>query len=67
MLLLQVVVILLLVIGNAFFVGSEIALTAARRSHIKYSADRGNSAAQVVQQLHAHPERCSQQVKQQAC
>lgn len=49
--------ILLLVAGNAFFVGSEVALTAARRSRIKQLADLGNKAAQTVQLLHQEPER----------
>ncbi len=57
LLLLQLVVVLLLVIGNAFFVASEIALTSARRSRIQHLADSGNGAAQIVQQLHAQPER----------
>jgi len=54
---LQLALILLLVAGNAFFVGSEIALTSARRSRIKQLADTGNKAAKVVQLLHKEPER----------
>lgn len=53
----QLVVVLLLVLGNAFFVGSEIALTSARRSRIKQLADGGHASAQIVEQLHAFPER----------
>jgi len=49
--------ILFLVIGNAFFVGSEIALTSARRSRIKQLASTGNKAAKIVQVLHNEPER----------
>ncbi len=49
--------VLLLVMGNAFFVGSEIALTSARRSRIKQLADTGNKAARTVQLLHKEPER----------
>ena len=49
--------IILLVIGNAFFVGSEIALTSARRSRIKQLADMGNKSAKIVQLLHNEPER----------
>ncbi len=49
--------ILLLVIGNAFFVGSEIALTSARRSRIKQLASTGNKSAKIVQVLHDEPER----------
>ena len=50
-------VVILLVMGNAFFVGSEIALTSARRSRIKQLADTGNKAARTVQLLHKEPER----------
>lgn len=46
-----------LVIGNAFFVGSEIALTSARRSRIKQLASTGNKSAKIVQVLHREPER----------
>ncbi len=49
--------ILFLVIGNAFFVGSEIALTSARRSRIKQLASTGNKSAKIVQVLHNEPER----------
>ena len=54
---LQLGLIVLLVAGNAFFVGSEIALTSARRSRIKQLADTGNKAAKTVQLLHKEPER----------
>jgi CBS domain containing-hemolysin-like protein len=50
-------VIMLLVMGNAYFVGSEVALTAARRSRIKQLADTGNKSANYVQILHNEPER----------
>lgn len=49
--------ILFLIIGNAFFVGSEIALTSARRSRIKQLASTGNKSAKIVQVLHNEPER----------
>ncbi len=49
--------ILLLIAGNAFFVGSEIALTSARRSQIKQLANTGNKSARIVQVLHNEPER----------
>jgi CBS domain containing-hemolysin-like protein len=49
--------ILLLIMGNAFFVGSEIALTSARRSRIHQLAEHGDSAAKIVQILHSEPER----------
>ena len=56
-LLLKLGLIMLLVMGNAFFVGSEIALTSARRSRIKQLADQGNKSAKMVQVLHNEPER----------
>jgi len=49
--------ILFLIVGNAFFVGSEIALTSARRSRIKQLASTGNKSAKIVQILHNEPER----------
>ncbi|MCU7892583.1 MAG: hemolysin family protein [Candidatus Thiodiazotropha sp. (ex Ustalcina ferruginea)] len=49
--------IMLLIVGNAFFVGSEIALTSARRSRIKQLASTGNKSAKIVQVLHNEPER----------
>jgi len=54
---LKLALIILLVMGNAYFVGSEVALTAARRSRIKQLADMGNKAAKNVQILHNEPER----------
>ena len=53
----KLLLILLLVMGNAYFVGSEVALTAARRSRIKQLAELGNKAAKSVQVLHDEPER----------
>ena len=53
----NLLLILLLIVGNAFFVGSEIALTSARRSRIKQLANTGNSSAKIVQLLHKEPER----------
>lgn len=55
--LLGVGLILLLVMGNAFFVGSEIALTSARRSRINQLAETGDRSAAIVQVLHNEPER----------
>ncbi len=53
----KLVGIIMLITGNAFFVGSEIALTSARRSRIRHLAEQGNKTANVVQVLHAEPER----------
>ena len=49
--------ILFLIAGNAFFVGSEIALTSARRSRINQLAGSGSQSAKIVQVLHDQPER----------
>lgn len=49
--------IMILIIGNAFFVAAEIALTSARRSRIKQLASTGNKSAKIVQVLHNEPER----------
>jgi len=49
--------ILLFVAGNAFFVGSEIAISSVRRSRIKQMADMGDKAAKTVEMLHSEPER----------
>ena len=49
--------IFLLIMGNAFFVGSEIALTSARRSRIHHLAEHGDSSAKIVKILHSEPER----------
>jgi CBS domain containing-hemolysin-like protein len=54
---LKLVAVFVLIMGNAFFVGSEIALTSARRSRIKQLADTGNKSAKIVQLLHNEPER----------
>ncbi|MBF0609731.1 MAG: HlyC/CorC family transporter [Magnetococcales bacterium] len=53
----KLVAILGLVAGNAFFVGSEVAITAARRSKIKQMADMGDKRAKVVKLLHEEPTR----------
>ncbi|MBF0212672.1 MAG: HlyC/CorC family transporter [Magnetococcales bacterium] len=53
----KLVAILLLVAGNAFFVGSEVAITAARRSRIKQLADMGDKKAKIVKLLHDEPTR----------
>jgi CBS domain containing-hemolysin-like protein len=53
----KLITIMLLVLGNAFFVGSEIAITSARRSRIKQLADMGDKSAKTVQLLHNEPTR----------
>ena len=54
---LRLVIILLLVAGNAFFVGSEIAISSARRSRIRQLAEDGDKRAKTVRLLHEEPER----------
>ncbi len=53
----KLIAILALVVGNAFFVGSEVAITAARRSRIKQLADMGDDRAKIVKLLHDEPTR----------
>jgi CBS domain containing-hemolysin-like protein len=53
----RLALILLLVAGNAFFVGSEIAISSARRSRIRQLAEEGNKRAATVHMLHNEPER----------
>jgi CBS domain containing-hemolysin-like protein len=53
----KVAAIFVLILGNAFFVASEIALTSARRSRIAQLAAEGDASARIVQMLHANPER----------
>ncbi|MBF0620408.1 MAG: HlyC/CorC family transporter [Magnetococcales bacterium] len=53
----KLVAILLLVIGNAFFVGSEVAITAARPSRIRQMAAEGHKRAAIVKLLHDEPSR----------
>lgn len=46
-----------LIAGNAFFVGSEIAISSARRSRIRQLAEEGDRRAARVEMLHDEPER----------
>jgi hypothetical protein len=52
----NLVLILAFVAGNAFFVGSEIAISSARRSRIKQLAEEGDRRAARVEMLHNEPE-----------
>ncbi|MBF0124477.1 MAG: HlyC/CorC family transporter [Magnetococcales bacterium] len=54
---LKLLLIFVLIVGNAYFVGAEVAITGARRSKIRQLADMGNKAALRVQELHQEPER----------
>ncbi len=55
--LIKLAAILLLVMGNAYFVSAEIALTSARRSRVHHLAQKGDSSAKMVQLLQSEPER----------
>ncbi|HRF74509.1 MAG TPA: hemolysin family protein [Accumulibacter sp.] len=54
---LNLVLIFVFIAGNAFFVGSEIAISSARRSRIKQLAEMGDKRAARVEMLHDEPER----------
>jgi len=54
---LRLVLILVFIAGNAFFVGSEIAISSARRSRIRQLAEDGDKRAARVEMLHNEPER----------
>src|SRR5215831_606937 len=54
-LLLKLFVVLILLLANAFFVGSEYALVSVRRSRISALAHRGNRAAAAVLRLIEDP------------
>src|SRR5260370_9303875 len=53
--LLKLLVVLLLLLANAFFVGSEYALVSVRRSRISALASRGNHAAAAALRLVEDP------------
>ena len=53
----NLVLILVFVAGNAFFVGSEIAISSARRSRIRQLSEEGDRRATRVEMLHNEPER----------
>jgi CBS domain containing-hemolysin-like protein len=53
----RLALILCFIAGNAFFVGSEIAISSARRSRIRQLAEEGDKRAARVERLHDEPER----------
>jgi putative hemolysin len=55
--LLIVVAIVILLLGNGFFSGSEIAIISSRRSRIERMAEQGNRAAQRVRELQDNMDR----------
>ena len=54
---LQAIVILLLILANGFFAGSEIAIITARRGKLDELAKKGNHSASIVNSLKDSPER----------
>lgn len=56
-LLLEVAVVLLLILLNAFFAMSELAIVSSRRARLKPLADRGHRGAKGALQLAEHPTR----------
>jgi putative hemolysin len=57
MILLQVIAVLLLVLGNAFFVAAEYALVTARRSRLAEFAEAGNRRAKMALRIMDSPVR----------
>ena len=56
-LLLEIAIVLLLVLLNAFFAMSELAIVSSRRARLKPLADRGHRGARRALQLAEHPTR----------
>lgn len=56
-LLVELLVILGLILINAFFAGAEIAIVAVRKTRLKELADEGHRAARVALKLRENPER----------
>lgn len=54
---LEIFLILVFILLNGFFAGSEIAVISARKTRIKDLAEQGNARAKIVEGLHANPER----------
>src|SRR5215207_7698497 len=55
--LLRIIVVLLLVLGNAFFVAAEYALVTARRSRLEEMANRGSRRAKIALRIMDSPVR----------
>ena len=53
----EFVIILLLILANAFFAGSELAVISARKSHIASLAAAGNPQARLVEAIQKDPHR----------
>jgi len=53
----QIILILVLILANGFFSGSEISLITLRKSRVKELLDSGNKKALLVQKLQSEPEK----------
>jgi len=53
----ELAVIFLLILGNGFFAGSELAIISARKSRIAQLVDAGDPKAKIVEQLQDDPHR----------
>lgn len=53
----ELVIILLLILGNGFFAGAELAIVSARRGRMAQLAAAGDKRARLVEQLQADPHR----------
>src|SRR6185295_20076799 len=56
-LLFEIAIVLLLILLNAFFAMSELAIVSSRRARLKPLADRGHRGARRALQLAEHPTR----------
>ncbi len=54
---LELVIVLLLILGNGFFAGAELAIVSVRRGRIAQLVAEGNKRAKIVEQLYADPHR----------
>jgi len=53
----QIILISLLILANAFFACSEIAIVSSRRSRIKHLMEQGDARAKIVNELQSEPEK----------
>src|SRR5262249_36483678 len=57
MIFLEIALLLVLIVANGFFSGSEIAIVSARRGRLEQQAERGNHAAKQALDLAENPDR----------
>ncbi|TMC21651.1 MAG: HlyC/CorC family transporter [Chloroflexi bacterium] len=53
----EIIIVFALIIANAFFAASEIAIVSARRSRLQQDADHGRKSAKQALELAEHPDR----------